>query len=138
MKQIAKLKVPAKLENVPLAMDCVRRAAQEAGIDKKMAYQIQVAVDEACANVVQHAYRDMEPGEMEISCYLDETQLVIHIRDWGRSFVPDKVPEPDVAAPLEERDLGGLGLFLIHQFMDDVQFKFDPEQGNELTMAKRL
>ena len=138
MKNIAKLRMPAKLENVPRAMDCIRQAAQEAGIDAKVAYQIQVAVDEACANVVHHAYEGMEPGDIEISCFLATDRLVIHIRDWGQSFVPDEVPEPDVAAPLEERDLGGLGLFLIHQFMDEVQFKFDPKQGNELTMSKRL
>jgi anti-sigma regulatory factor (Ser/Thr protein kinase) len=101
-------------------------------------YDIQLAVDEACANVVYHAYRGMEPGDMEVSCCLDGPELVIRVRDWGRSFDPASVPEPDLDAPLEERALGGLGLFLLKQVMDQIQYTFDPEEGNELKMVKRL
>jgi serine/threonine-protein kinase RsbW len=138
MKQIAKLRFKAVLENVPAAIDCVTKSAQEAGFDEAVLYQLQLAVDEACANVVHHAYKGMEPGDIEVSCSFDEQRLVIRVRDWGRSFVPEDVPEPDVDAPLEERSLGGLGLFLIRQCMDEVEFSFEDKDGNELTMTKRL
>lgn len=128
----------AVLENVPVAIDCATKWAQRAGFDGQALYEIQLAVDEACANVVCHAYGGMEPGEMEVSCCLDGPMLVIRVRDWGRSFDPDSVPEPDVDAPLEERALGGLGLFLLKQVMDHIQYTFDPEQGNELKMVKRV
>jgi serine/threonine-protein kinase RsbW len=137
MKQIAKLRFKAVLENVSAAIDCVTKSAQEAGFDEGVLYQLQLAVDEACANVIQHAYKGLEPGDIEVSCSFDDQRLVIRVRDWGRSFVPEDVPEPDVDAPLEERSLGGLGLFLIRQCMDQVEFSFD-EKGNELTMTKRL
>jgi serine/threonine-protein kinase RsbW len=61
---------------------------------------------------------------------------VIRVRDWGMSFDPDSVPEPNVDAPLEERTLGGLGIFLIKQYMDEVHFSGDSERGNELAMVK--
>jgi serine/threonine-protein kinase RsbW len=138
MKQIAKLKFKAVLENVSAAIDCVTQSAQEAGFDEGVTYQLQLAVDEACANVVQHAYEGMEAGDVEVTCSYDDECLVIRVRDWGRSFIPEDVPEPDVDAPLEERSLGGLGLFLIRQCMDQVEFSFDVELGNELTMKKRL
>lgn len=138
MKQIAKLRFKAVLENVATAIDCVAKSAREAGFDEGVLYQLQLAVDEACANVVQHAYEGMEAGDMEVSCSFDDECLIIRVRDWGRSFVPEDVPEPDVDAPLEERTLGGLGLFLIRQCMDQVEFSFDAELGNELTMTKRL
>jgi serine/threonine-protein kinase RsbW len=138
MKQIAKLKFKAVLENVSAAIDCVTKSAREAGFDEGVLYQLQLAVDEACANVVQHAYEGMEAGDVEVSCSFDDEYLVIRVRDWGRSFVPEDVPEPDVDAPLEERSLGGLGLFLIRQCMDQVAFSFDTEFGNELIMKKRL
>lgn len=128
----------AILENVPEAIDFVAQQAVEAGVDIRTLHQIQVAVDEACANVVGHAYTGMEPGDMEISCYVDEETLVVRVRDWGQSFDPDGITFPDVSAPLEQRDLGGLGMFLIHQFMDEVEYTFDPELGNELIMRKRL
>lgn len=138
MKQVATLKVKAVLESVPLAIDCVTQSARAAGFDAHSLYQIQLAVDEACSNVVDHAYADLEPGDMEVSCCLDAQTLVIRVRDWGKGFNPDNVPEPDVHAPLEERTLGGLGLFLMKQVMDHVLFTFDPERGNELMMVKRL
>ena len=54
------------------------------------------------------------------------------------AFDPNEVQDPDMSAPLDERSLGGLGLFLIKQFMEQVQYTFDPEMGNELMMTKRL
>ena len=138
MKQMETLRMRAVLENVPLAIDYVTQWAETAGFDDRALYEIQLAVDEACANAVHHAYQDMDPGEIEVSCLLDEQGLIIQVRDWGRGFVPENVEEPDVDAPLEERTLGGLGLFLVRQVMDDVEFTFDPEVGNRLRMTKRI
>lgn len=132
------LKLKAVLENVPVAIDCVSRLAESAGFERGDLYEIQLAVDEACANVVQHAYEGAEPGDMEISCRLEDQTLTIRVRDWGWGFDPEAVKVPDVEAPLEERTLGGLGLFIVRSVMDRVTFTFDPERGNELTMSKRL
>jgi serine/threonine-protein kinase RsbW len=88
--------------------------------------------------VVEHAYRDMEAGDMKVSYTVVEQGLVVRVREWGRGFEPDAVDVPDVTAPLEERGLGGLGLFIVRRVMDDVQFSFDPEAGNELVMVKRF
>jgi serine/threonine-protein kinase RsbW len=132
------LRLKAILENVPVAIDCVSRLAERAGFDKSALYEIQLAVDEVCANVVQHAYEGSEPGDMEISCLLEDQTLTIRVRDWGWGFDPNGVEVPDIEAPLEERTLGGLGLFIIRSVMDRVKFTFDPDLGNELTMSKRL
>jgi serine/threonine-protein kinase RsbW len=137
-KCLVELKVKAILENVPRVTHIVAQAASNAGFGDQALYQIELAVDEACANVVEHAYPEGESGEMEVSCYLDALRFVIRVRDWGPGFEPGAVDEPDVLAPLEERGLGGLGLFLVRQVMDDMHFRFDPEQGNELLMVKRL
>jgi serine/threonine-protein kinase RsbW len=137
-KRSTTLRLQAILTNVPVAIDCVTRSAEAAGFEDPVLYQVQLAVDEACANVVHHAYRGMEPGDMEVSCTFDGQCLVIRVRDWGRGFSPEDVPEPDVKAPLEKRTFGGLGLFLLKQVMDQVEYTFDRERGNELTMVKRL
>jgi serine/threonine-protein kinase RsbW len=138
MKESTEFKMKAMLENVPWAMACARECARKAGFDGSDLYHIELVVDEACANVVQHAYAGREPGDMAITCLVDKGCFVIQIRDWGRTFDPQAVPKPNVEAPLEERSLGGLGVFLMRQFMDEVEFSFDPEQGNLLTMTKRL
>ena len=101
-------------------------------------YEVQLAVDEACANVVDHAYEGSDVGEIEVSCSLDDQALTIRVRDWGKGFELASVADPDLTAPLEERCLGGLGLFLVRQMMDHVEFMSDPDQGNVLTMRKRL
>jgi serine/threonine-protein kinase RsbW len=132
------LRLKATLENVPLAIDFVDRHARQAGVGNQALYEIKVAVDEACANVVQHAYPSTAPGDMEIVCTVEGDRFVICVRDWGVGFAPETVPTPDVTAPLEERVPGGLGLFLIQQYMEEVEFSFDPATGNRLMMAKRL
>jgi serine/threonine-protein kinase RsbW len=126
------------MENVPKATACVKKWAEALGFDDRALYQIQLAVDEACANVVDHAYDGCEPGDMEVTCSFHDQQLVVQVRDWGEGFDPSGVAKPDIEAPLEERDLGGLGLFLVDKVMDHVKFTFDPKAGNELCMAKRL
>jgi serine/threonine-protein kinase RsbW len=135
---VSTLRLGAVLENVPVAIDFVTKRARAAGFRGRALYQIQLAVDEACANVVSHAYKGMEAGEMGVSCCLDGRDLVIRVRDWGKGFDPEGVAEPDVNAPLEERAFGGLGLFLLKEAMEEVEFTFDPEQGNEVMMVKRL
>ncbi len=137
-RYLAKLRLRAVLENVPVATECVAAIARAAGLEDHLLYQIQLAVDEACANVVEHAYRDVESGDMELVCSMGDGTFTIRVRDWGQGFDPDGVEVPNVGAPLEERNLGGLGLFLVRQMMDSVQFTFDAERGNELVMIKRL
>lgn len=132
------MRMKAVLENVPRAIECVTEWALKAGFDERELYEIQLAVDEACANVVDHAYQGADPGDIEVSCCLDDQILTVQVRDWGTGFDLTSVADPDLAAPLEERTLGGLGLFLVRQVMDDVQFRSDPELGNELMMSKRL
>lgn len=132
------LQVQAVLENIPVVMAFIVEAARQAGFDDKAVAQIEISVDEACANVVDHAYEGMAPGEMEVSFHKDDRQLTITVRDWGRTFDLDSVPVPDVTAPLEERELGGLGLFFMRRMMDSLEYRSDPELGNELVMVKRL
>lgn len=132
------LRMKAVLENVPRAIECVTKWAQKAGCDGRVLYDIQLAVDEACANVVDHAYEGVEAGDIEVSCGLEGHVLTVRVKDWGRGFDLATVVDPDLQAPLEERTLGGLGLFLVRQVMDDVEFRTDPDLGNELTMSKRL
>ena len=138
MQDTRTLKLKASLENVPLAVELAARSARAAGLDEQAVYEVQVAVDEACANVVEHAYAGGEPGAMEVSCRADSRTFAIRVRDWGSSFEPHRVEDPDVTAPLEERTLGGLGVFLIRQYMDRVEYTFDPKLGNELLMTKSL
>lgn len=132
------LKVAATLDALTPIRDFIESATEQAGLDEHAAWQVQLAVDEAATNVIQHGYNDSEPGIVEVSCQIANDELMIVLRDWGRQFNPDDIPTPDIESPLEERQAGGLGLYLMQQLMDDVRFEFDAYHGNLLTMTKRL
>jgi serine/threonine-protein kinase RsbW len=99
---------------------------------------VQLAVDEAATNVVQHAYDPATPGDLTLSWACDGNRFTIALRDYGRQFDPQNVPPPDITSPLEERQVGGLGLYLITRLMDEVRFDFNPQGGNLLTMVKYI
>jgi serine/threonine-protein kinase RsbW len=102
-----------------------------------MIFHVQMAVDEACSNVIEHAYQGQDKGEITLSCDCHAEEWIIQIYDQGRAFDPDSVPEPDLNASLDEVKTGGLGLYFMHQLMDEVEFSFDEEKGNRLRMVKR-
>jgi len=101
----------------------------------KYAFLVETAVDEASTNVIKHAYAG-KGGFFEISCDMQGNDIVIMIRDRGKPFDPGSVPQPDVAADLEKRKIGGLGIYIMKKMMDEVKYSFDAKQGNRLEMRK--
>ena len=130
--------VPGTLDSLAKISDFITDATTRAGLDDHAAWQVQLAVDEAATNIIQHGYEDAARGDIELAWYLDADQLVVTLRDYGRRFNPDDVPAPDITSPLEERQAGGLGLYIMSRLMDSVRFDFDDAQGNLLTMAKHI
>jgi len=133
---------PAQFENLDRVREFVGIAAQKCGLDDSAIYAVQLAVDEAFSNIIEHAYGGECLNEIECTCQCANASLTITLRDCGNPFDPTAVPEPDLAADLEDRDIGGLGLYFIRQLMDKVEFAFmpDPETGrrcNVLRMQKR-
>lgn len=127
--------VPAQVENLALIGDFITSVARRVGLSEKQVFEVQLATDEACTNVIEHAYRSAE-GSVHIVCLLDEDGLEVQIHDTGDSFDPEKVTAPNLDAPLEDRNMGGLGLHFMRSVMDEVRFEFN-QHGNHLRMIKR-
>lgn len=127
---------PAQFETLDDIREFVAQAARQVGFDEKEVYNVQLAVDEAASNIIEHAYEGIADGVIEVLTRIEPGTLTIVLRDWGQSFTPDEVVEPDLEASLEERAIGGLGLFFIHKLMDDIRFDFSPDGGNTLTLVK--
>jgi serine/threonine-protein kinase RsbW len=128
---------PARLDSLAAIGEFVTHAAEAAGLDARAVYAVQLAADEACSNIIKHAYGGEGRGDIECTCMANKNGLTVILRDYGRPFDPTSVPEPDLCSNLEDRKLGGLGFYLIHQLMDKVRFEFTPDSGNVLTMVKR-
>lgn len=116
----------------------VTEAAELAGLDERATWQVQLAVDEAATNVIQHAYDAEAPGDLTLSWRCEGSRFILALRDYGRQFDPGSIPEPDITSSLEDRQVGGLGLYLITRLMDEVRFDFNPQGGNVLTMVKYI
>jgi serine/threonine-protein kinase RsbW len=129
---------PGKYTSLAGISKFVSKAAHEAGLDSKGVYAVKLAVDEACTNIIEHAYGGEGIGKIECSYDIDEDAITIKLRDWGGSFDPDDVPTPDFNVPLEELKTRGAGLFFIYKLMDEVHFKFNEEKGNLLVMVKNI
>ena len=97
-------------------MDTIRgfasRAARDAGMDDSETYAVELAVDEACTNIIEHAYQGESRGEIECTCDSNDTCLTVVLRDHGKPFDPSTVRLPDLDANIDDRVVGGLGVFL--------------------------
>jgi serine/threonine-protein kinase RsbW len=131
------LRIKAKLENLAAISDFIAEAMKQLGIEQEI-FQVQLAVNEACTNIIQHAYSGESEKPIRIICSMSGNDLLIRIRDWGKSFDPSSVPSPEIDAELFERQLGGLGMFLMRQMMDEVRYVSYAGEHNEVIMIKHL
>lgn len=133
---------PARFSSLSGVREFVGKAASECGLSSKAEYAVQLAVDEAFSNIIEHAYEGESREEVECICLLDEDSLTVILRDCGHPFDPNAVPPPDLKASLTKRKAGGLGLYFMRQLMDEIHFAFIPGSNgsdgcNVLTMVKR-
>ena len=132
------LTVPGRFEYLAQIADFIQVVARDAGWTDDETYRMQMAVDEACSNIIEHAYGLDTQGDIKLSCCIeDKGDLIISIHDNGKPFDPTEVPEPPIGDDLENLREGGLGLYFMRKLMDEVTFHFDERVGNVLTMVKR-
>lgn len=133
------LEVESKLKNLAIIGDFIANAMKQLGIEHTQdIFKVQLAVDEACTNIIKHAYTREGEGQIIICCSLSDNTLLVTIKDWGKCFAPNSVPRPNTKAALSERKEGGLGIFLMRELMSEIRFTFNKEEGNKLTMIKHL
>ena len=117
--------VKSRTENLSEIREFIYSTAQDIGISKEVIDDIILAVDEACTNIIKHAYKYYPEGE-------------IIIIDHGASFEPDTVPDPDLEKYYEQRKVGGLGMYLMKRLMDEVKYVSIPGKYNQVLLSKNL
>ena len=112
--------------------------ARKAGLDERGIYHCQLAIDEACTNIIEHGY-GMSGADrvIQLICRVDSQYLTITILDNSSAFNPLERPDPDPGKPLEERATGGWGIYFIKKLMDGVSYTREG-RVNRLKMVKRL
>lgn len=139
------LTCPAQIDQVRSLCQFVSAAAVASGLSEAAVFQVELACDEACTNIVEHGYPEAEAGVIEIRWEVVKRDIIVTIRDNGRPFDLTQIPEPTpptVSAELNWREpadlqVGGLGIHFIKQLMDQVTYHSD-EDGNTLTLVKKI
>lgn len=137
IEQSFTLHVPSSSENLAMIRSFVSEIAARATLSEEEAALLAVAVDEACANVIEHAYGHDASKQVTVRATIDEEQIRIDVIDQGKGFDPDAVKPKDPRVLIKERASGGLGIGLIQRIMDEVKYHVVPGEKNELKMIKK-
>lgn len=133
-----RMTIAGRLENLSQIGAYISKAARKAGLDEDEIYAVELAVDEAATNIIEHGYGGDDKGDIICSYQILPDGIKIVLQDFGKHFDPNKVPEPSFhGVSLEEVTPRGLGLYFMRRLMDEVKFDFSHKRGNTLTMVKR-
>lgn len=132
------LRVQSSTENLSLIREFVAKVGLQAGMSDIDISKIELAVDEACANVIEHAYGHDASKEVTVSANFDGDSITFEIVDTGRGFDPSQIKQEELESLIAKRKDGGLGMRLIKTLMDEVQYEMIPGLKNELRMTKRI
>lgn len=128
--------VQAELNSLPEVRAYVQEAARKACDQPKFIYDLALAVDEVVTNVIIHGYGG-GPGMIMIHVDLTDSQVEVLIRDQAMPFDPTQVEEPDLDIPLEDRQIGGLGVYMARVLTDQMIYRWMEGGGNETRLVKR-
>lgn len=125
------------VQQIELLAEYIDLIADEAGINPSLAMSLNLALEEAVTNVIMYAYPEGTDGTVDIITEANDGLLTFIIKDSGKAFDPTQKEDADVTLSAEERQIGGLGIFLVKQIMDTVNYQRIDGQ-NILTLTKKL
>jgi serine/threonine-protein kinase RsbW len=127
----------ARLENLPRLLAAAEEACVAAGLEEAGRFDVHLAVEELCMNVIKHGYKGLPPGELTLRFGVGNAGLTVTVADRAPLFDPVGAPAPDLESDWSERRMGGLGVHMVRQVMDAVRHEPRPGGGNVVTIEKR-
>jgi serine phosphatase RsbU (regulator of sigma subunit)/anti-sigma regulatory factor (Ser/Thr protein kinase) len=130
------IEVPAEWASVERLMAFADQLEQNGELNEDQLYLLRMVIEEIATNIIKYGYPET-PGVIQLACGVDDGQLLITIRDHGIPFDPRETPDPDLDSGLVDRPVGGLGIFFVREFADQVDYQHDPTTGwNTLSVIK--
>ncbi|MDX2032068.1 MAG: ATP-binding protein [Blastocatellia bacterium] len=105
------------------------------GLPAKLAFELNLALDELLTNVISYGYDDPGPHDIEVRCALADDVITLEMEDDGRAFDPFDAPPPDLTASIEDRSIGGLGVHLIRNLMTHTEYQ--RRDGRNVVILKK-
>ena len=125
------------IKQVSRLQDWLEALSPNLGFDETLIPGLNLALEEAVTNVINYAYPEGAYGSLELAASRDGDDLIFVLSDSGKAFDPTAKPEVDISASVEDRPIGGLGIHMVRQIMDSVNYE-RKEDMNILTMIKKL
>ena len=129
--------LPNDINTVPQLNDFIDGFSLEAGLDMSMTMSLNLALEEAVVNVMTYAYAPDTQGELILEAVADKGVVTFILTDTGVPFDPTAKEDADTTLGVEDRPIGGLGIFMVRQLMDTVDYQRVDGQ-NILTLTKKL
>ena len=133
------LRIPSETDNLELIREFVTKVAEKVGFDSDDIGKIELACDEACTNVIKHAYPpDKNNGKqsLDILIKIDFDKFTLVVTDHGKGFDPKSIKLPNMQEYLAQLKVGGLGIYLMKTLMDEVDYQIKPGVKNQVKMVK--
>ena len=125
------------IQQIPQLADFVETIAEEKHLDHSLTLSLNLALEEAVTNVIMYAYPEGTDGLVDIEAIIREHSLSFVISDSGQPFDPTAQPDADVSQSIENRQVGGLGIYLVRSIMDNVSYERNGGK-NILSMTKNI
>ena len=132
------IEVPADMEHLDEVLDLVRNMMQDANVDETEGMKVEVCVEEMYTNIANYAYGEATGGA-EVTCHVSDNpnELLIEFTDSGVPYNPLAKEDPNINAALEDRPIGGLGIYMTKKMMDNVSYEYR-DGKNILTIKKKF
>lgn len=136
METTIAIQIPNKIPEIERVCDAIAEFSRKHAVSDKTIFTLHLALDEILTNIISYGYSDTEEHKIDIRYSLQKDFLKLEITDDSNPYDPANAPEPDINASLENRKIGGLGIYLIKNMLDDI--KYSSENGkNTLVLTKK-
>ncbi len=136
MQQV--LNIRNDIQSLPLVNEWIEQCCEEAGLGLDWVMKFQLVIEEMVSNVIFYAYdSQQQEAAIELRFTWEAGTVSILLRDWGKPFDPTAKEDPDITLSADDRPIGGLGIFMVKQLMDEVRYE-RVGSSNLLTLQKRI
>jgi len=127
--------VPAQIRYLPILRKYISSIASKYRFSKSEINALTISVDEACTNIIKHGYRNIQTGSITMNVHIKIDRLEVELIDHGTSFDPNQVSDPNIFHYVQNGKKGGLGIFMMKKFLDEIQY-ITSGQANILRLIK--
>jgi anti-sigma regulatory factor (Ser/Thr protein kinase) len=133
MELVSEITLPAELSALSSLYEFIERSAERMSLSPSKTYDLQLVSSELVTNVIEHGYQGAS-GEIKVRIAQDDASVEIIYLDDAGAFDPTAVATPNLTLPLEERPIGGLGIHIVRQVMEEFEYRRLPDQKNKVRL----